>query len=269
MDYADCLYKELYKGVSHRRAVVFVRPDYWVMFDKADSQKGSKMGINFWMTPPDVTINQKEGFVHSNDPQGANILVKSLDSRRPKIKKRNGTLDLNKNKRDDIPVVSFWQPKPRHARFATLMYPFPKAAQEVPTKTIWRRGAYLCEIGKPDKRDYVFYAMRNPIHRQVNRGRLGSDIDFAAQVGLIRTTGGKVKSFALVDGSFVDYDNKPLARCDKRLPYLSVRYFADTVEVNCELPDKSLEIATLGRTRTIVNRRPRNISGEQFTPFDW
>ena len=38
--------------------VVFVRPDYYVMFDRATGKEPHKIGINFWLTPPEVTIDR-------------------------------------------------------------------------------------------------------------------------------------------------------------------------------------------------------------------
>ena len=68
-------------GVDHRRAVVFVRPDYYVMFDSATARSRTRSGINFWLTPPEVTIDKASARVHSNEPDGANVLLQVMGPR--------------------------------------------------------------------------------------------------------------------------------------------------------------------------------------------
>ncbi|MGC8863971.1 MAG: heparinase II/III family protein, partial [Armatimonadota bacterium] len=68
MDCVQNSYPELYPGVEHRRAVVFARPDYYLVFDRASSARAHNFGVNFWTTPPAVTIDECGTRVHTNEP---------------------------------------------------------------------------------------------------------------------------------------------------------------------------------------------------------
>lgn len=264
MDYADCTYTELYPGINHRRAIVFVRPDYWVMFDQADAKERANVGINFWLTPPDPVVDEKAGTVMTQDTEGANLLMKVIRPSRVEMTQRHGRVDLD-GQRDDIPVLTFWRSNAKKAEFVTLMYPFAPGQEvaDVPAE-MQRRGGGVVEIGPEDQRDYV-YCGDNADSRSRRTRR--SDVSFDGLAGLIRTEGGQVTSFGLVDGTQVAMGKTTLAQADAKVPALSVRYLDDAVEVTCEAAEKSLSVATMGKTKAMVNGREKSIDGEMFQPF--
>ncbi len=76
-------------------------------------------------------------------------------------------------------------------------------------------------------------------------------------------------AFALVEGTLLtDADHTRLATSTSPVDELSVRYTADSIEVTCPKPEPSLQIATLGRTKAVVNGKRKVVSGEMFRSFE-
>jgi len=262
MDFIDNTYKGLYDGVDHTRAVVFVRPDYYIMFDHATSNEPRKMGINFWLTPPDLSISKQTCEVNTNEPDGSNLLVKQVIREGIDLTTRNGTLKLGKEERSDIPVATFWRNGVTDACFTTVLYPYPKGAA-VPkiTPEFAAPNGQACVLLTPLGKDVVCYS---PEPKLIEAGIASVD----ARAGLVRLgLDGAVTCFAIVDGSSVSFQGKPLATCANRLEVLSVVYTSDTIQVTCPKSDRSLEIAPLGKAKALVNGKEIAVTGETFKPF--
>jgi heparan-sulfate lyase len=274
LDLIDSTYEGLYTNVDHRRAIVFVRPDYYVMFDHAVGREPHRIGINFWLTPPDVTIDRRTGAVHTNDPDGSNVLVKSISPEPAtkdaspaaiEIADRYGKLDLADKIWENIPVVTFWQNNTSLADFVTLMYPFPKGMKPTDMKTTaLRSGAgQVFVIDRGDSTDCVFYAP------EPGKVSFGTSFGMEGRAGVLRLAGKRleVSEFSLIDGTMFTGKDGNLAEAAKPVEGLSVRYLADRVEVTCSKGEPTLRIATLGRTRAVVNGKESAVSGRTFTPF--
>lgn len=261
MDLADNSYSELYAGVNHRRAVVFVRPDYYVMFDLADSNEPRTMGINFWLTPPELTVDRQAGRAHSNEPNGSNVLLQLADPRGIEIAQRNGTVDYDKKIRDNMPVVTFNQSATTQARWTTVIYPYPQGAS-VPALSA-RQGRFgTCVVQTPDGLDAIFCANETESALPGPKGAING------RAGLIRyDRSGAVTSFALLEGTQISSVDCALAVSDRQISQLSVVYGADMVEVTCPDAEPSLKIAAMGRTKAIVNGKTFDISSEMFRAF--
>ena len=257
MDFVDNSYDHLYPGVEHRRSVMFVRPDYYVMFDTATASEPRKMGINFWLTPPEVTIDKAAGSVQSNEPAGSNLLLKAMDPSGLEIAERKGTIDLGEI-RSDMPVVTYWQGARAKAEFATLMYPLQKDAKAPEIKTTSNGGLHVVET--PSGADYLW---RAPAIGEMGDGAFGAK----ARAALVRMDKNRiVTTFALIEGTRLQA-NTVLAESIQPVSELSVRYLPDVIEVTCPQAEASLEIATLGRTKAVVNGKDMDVSGQKFKPF--
>jgi hypothetical protein len=263
IDFIDNSYTELYPGVEHRRAVVFVRPDYWVVFDRASGNAAHKYGINFWLTPP-AKIEPANATAFSCDPEGSNLLVKVLNPNGVETTQRKGTLDLHGH-RSDIPVVTFWKSGQATATFTTLLTPFPKGATpaNVTTRHYSDASGEVCTIQSQKRTDYVFYS-REPKYETKHKSSA-----FKARVALVRTQGLSVQSFGLLEGTVLRLNGKVLATSNNPVDELSVVYRNGVVEVTCPKPEPTLEIARLGCAKAVVNGKKMSIAAKQptFKPF--
>lgn len=260
MDFVDNGYENLYPGVNHRRAVVFVRPGYYVMFDTATADTPRDFGINFWLTPPELQIDQTTAAVCSTEPAGANVLLKVLGDD-VAVHERKGTIDLGGREWNDIPVVTFKQSGDSKAEFTTIMYPFPGKAdmKSVQAQEISVEGGRGCIVRSPEGTDIVFYSTERAKAELPRRAAA-----FEGRAGLVRL---QDNSFAMVDGTLMVVNGRTLATSPTPVQELSVRYLPDAVEVTCPELEPGLEIATLGRTKAIVNGKAVNISGEMYRVF--
>lgn len=259
LDCVDVSYAGLYPGVEHRRAVLFARPDYYVMFDRATADKEHSFGINFWMPPPATAVDQQKCIVHTNDPDGSNILVQSIASQGLSLSQRNGTTEFLDKDRSDIPVFTFWQKGVRSAEFATLLYPFPKQTQDVSTREFTVENGRGCVVTSPNRLDIIAYCWAD------GKANLPNGMfSFEGQACLARV---QDRSFTLIGGKLLKLRGITMASSDVAVPELCVQYANGSVTVNCAAAEPSLKIATMGCTTAVVNGKKMTISGGEFQPF--
>ena len=262
MDFVDNEYAELYPGVSHRRAIVFVRPDYYVMFDQARSKDKHSYGINFWLTPPGVSVDSEACAVRTNDAEGSNVLLKAASPAGLSIATRDGTVDMRRELRNDIPVVTFRRESAPEAAFTTVMYPFPAGAKapRLETRQFDLVGGTVCTIGSDCGTDTVFY-MREPGPVRVEE----ISVSFEGRAGLIRQdSGARVAAFAMVEGKSISSGGIVLAQSRGTVAELSVEYAPDRVRVSCSADARGVRVACLGRTRAEINGREVAVKGDYF-----
>jgi hypothetical protein len=257
IDFVDNSYTELYPGVEHRRAVVFVRPDYYVLFDTATGDREHSFGLNFWLTPPEAALDPARGTVRSTTPDAANVLLQSADAGKVRLAARKGTLDLG-GVRDDIPVVTFWKDGVKAARFATVLYPFPagRTVESLDVRDLpGAEGERVLRIGTPAGVDYVAYS-------PAGKGE-------GPSAWVVRTArdGRTVRSFGLTGARRLAHNGRLLASAEKAVDGLSVEYGAGELTVTLRQPEPSLKVAALGRRKAFVNGREMRVTGAEFAPF--
>jgi hypothetical protein len=261
---ADCVenaYSELYPGVEHRRAIVFVRPDYYVLFDRAQSDKPHSYGINFWLTPPEVTIDNKQLLVYTNEPNGSNILLQAISRDGIYITKRNGTVDLGNKERNDIPVVTFRRDGNTAADFATLLYPFPKNVEPgyVRVSQFTVTGGIGCTVTTPERSHIIVYCWDG------GRAQLPRDtFEFAGKMCVLDT---QSMSFSTSGCTSLRLQGKQILSAEQPVEELCVEYTPDAVLVYCKKPEPTLKIASLERRIAVVNGTKLQIASSTFEPF--
>lgn len=255
-DFVENSYINLYPGVNHTRAILFVRPNYYVMFDTAVADEPRKMGINFWLTPPDLTIDKTSATVHSNEPDGANILLQTVPPNEIIITERKGTIRKGREERSDIPVVTFWKNAKQNASWTTILYPYPKGAN-VPNLTAKTENG-IVTIKLDCGTDYVYYNVGTEAAKS-------GIVSFDAKAGLIKTDAdGKPVAAAIVGGSRAVFGKYQLINASVPVKYVSIQYLPDVVEVNCDSQAEGLRIAALGRKEVLVNGARKTVDGDYF-----
>jgi hypothetical protein len=128
LDVMDNSYAGLYPGIDHRRTVFFVRPDYYVLFDRVRSDDVHDFGLNFWLPPPELGLDLDRNRVWSATPGAANVLIQGLGPGL-EIGQRHGTLDKGDPLLTAIPVVTLWRRRSLSPRFATILFPYPRGSR--------------------------------------------------------------------------------------------------------------------------------------------
>ncbi|MGB9620424.1 MAG: heparinase II/III domain-containing protein, partial [Armatimonadota bacterium] len=216
MDCVQNSYPELYPGVEHRRAVVFARPDYYLVFDRASSARAHNFGVNFWTTPPAVTIDECGTRVHTNEPNGSNLLLQAVLRDGISISHRLGTVDLAGETRSDIPVVTFRRKDVSQADFATLLYPFRGKADPdaVSAREFAVENGCGCVVRAPGRMDVVVWLWEE------GKASLARDVfSFEGRACLARVHDG---SFSLVGGRLLRLQGRTLMASHNPVPELCV-----------------------------------------------
>lgn len=259
-DYVDNSYMDLYPGVDHTRAVVFVRPGYYVVFDTADGKAPHRYGLNWWLTSPGhVSVDEAAGRVVTDMPGGANLLMLTPDTEGLKIALRHGTIDAGGKIRDDIPVVTFQHTGQAFGLFTTLLYPIP-AGSPAPKVRVSAvrfgpdRTTRICTVDTPGGVDVITYVSGHGA--SVVRLDPSGSVRSVAVFGL--KAAGQGASTA-VAGEIIS-SGAPISM-------LSAVYEPDTLVITSEDSDASIRIATLGRKKALVNGTAKAVSMDPFQPF--
>ncbi len=263
LDIAEVKYHNLYNGVDHRRAVLFVRPDYYVVFDRVTGDKAQDYGLNFWLTPPDVTIDEDTGKVFTNEPDGSNILLQSMPASTD-ITRRFGEVKHAGKYRKDMPVVTFHERNKADMMFATLLYPVPGDVVSQAVNATMTESAVdkrqLVTVTHTKGTDYVFYNQGESVDNGM--GACG----LAGLVSVDKT--GNLKSAAVIEGTSVYFDGKKVIGSKKAMPAVSVEYKDDRIVVTSEDEDPDMFVLTLGRKMAVVNGKEFLLSKDSFKPFE-
>ncbi len=268
LDFLNNKYPHLYPGVHHTRTVFFVRPDYYVVFDRASSDTIHDYGVNFWLAADNIAVDRAACSVRTMQPGGANLLVSSLGQCACDITTRKGTLRLKDEYLDNIPVVTFRKKSMQDADFITLLYPYPGFA-DAPNVSGYvskgPKGSLVC-VDHPFGKDIIYHASelsKSPLSCE----NTSSETVFHAKSGLVSIgKNGGVDSFAVTDCSRLTVGGNVLFSSEKPVSGVSVRYHSDHIEITTlHSPLSEIAINPLGRRQAIINGASCNISDVPFS----
>jgi hypothetical protein len=242
-------------GVRHRRRIVFVKPDYWVVADDVTGE-GTHKSTQYWhFAPGKLELDHATGTVRTRNTKGGNIAVIPVAAEA--AAKPYVTEDLyaiNWEKCGKSPVARYEQNGPLPHRFLTVLYPYPAG------KSTQAKVAYLSSANEPAARaakvsagssiDYVAFS------DSADKVEFSSaKLTLSAQAALVRTDAktGKVRSFAWFDGSALSIGGAILASSNTPVKALSVALVGDTLYVNTDGPASGLVVSTLGAKKAIIN----------------
>ena len=267
-------YRDL-PDVRHRRAIVFVKPDYWVVADQVTGP-GEHTASQYWhFAPGEVSFDTSSGIARTKNSTGGNIAVIPLHS-----------AGRNDELKEDVYAIS-WEavvhdaPVTKHERkgslplaFCTVLFPYPASSEgEVEVKEL------VCKDASPEKgvmgacvthTDGVDYVAFNASGQAVNLnpGR----VRMWGEAATIRTTkSGKVRGFSWYGGSGLMLDTTLLASCGSPTRGLDVSYSGDAVTVTAEGASNDLMVAVLGAKKAVVNGKVVKLAKgvKMFNPFDF
>jgi len=161
-DYASATYSG-YKGLTHRRSVLFVKPRYWIVHDQIQGA-GSHTYDQNWHFAPDanITVQPDAKTIRTNYPEGGNILIVPADTENLDAApfdffvatKRFSDSDGNTKSK----AARYRRQGPTPATFNTILYPY--AGAQPPTVTVKktetdRNSATCLQVRIADRTDYI------------------------------------------------------------------------------------------------------------------
>jgi hypothetical protein len=115
------------KGINHQRSVLFLKPDYWVVFDCLTGKGEHTLTRQFHF--PKVKVEQKGNAAITTFPDGDNLWIFCPGP--SKLEMRTGHLYKNSQTTQPAPVAAFVTKQKLPGSFATVLKPFSKD-EEIP-----------------------------------------------------------------------------------------------------------------------------------------
>lgn len=225
LDYVSGVFKG-YPNVSHRRSILFIKPDYWLVRDHITGYGKHSYHQN-WHFAADAgpTTNNRSKQIRTNYDKAGNILIipvnpteydcESFDFFIAKERMTAGTTN--------IPAKGFRYSatgKPPKT-FDTLLYPYqdslpPSISTELLTPDSESPNMIGLKVSTNKNTDYIFIAETGPANARFANG----DIQINAEILLIRTSNGKACSLAGKNVRKVTFFGKTLL--DRNKPALDL-----------------------------------------------
>lgn len=181
-----------FKGIQHRRTILFVKPEYWVFYDQLTCSNGGDTLQWYLHTPLNLT-KTKEGFTSRETP-GFDLLLPNQDFR---VRQGEGmaasTVDEIPGRTQKIQWIAFEQSSfaNRPAEFMVVLAPFRERRSEI--RVCSKEPGYLLI-----ERDGVFDELRFGIRS----GKVPSDSD--AELLMIRREKNGERKFWIVNGTYLN-----------------------------------------------------------------
>ncbi len=267
-DYFDGVsngYKDL-PDVKHRRSIVFLKPDYWVVSDWVTGP-GEHTAVQGWHFAPGEVKMDSAGIARTGNAQGGNLAVIPLlpDGRKDELTKDLYAVNWTKVV-NDAPVAKYERSGALPMRFCTVLFPYPAGGPaSVNAEPLSLPGEALgARITHSHGIDYVLSAAGGSAIMET------VGVKAEARCAMLRVSQkSRVTSFGWYGGRTLSLGGKALAASASVVQSLSVVYSGDTVQVEASGDPADLEIAVLGAKRAIVNGKETTLSkgASTFRPF--
>lgn len=268
-DYFDGVspgYRDL-ADVKHRRSIVFLKPDYWVVSDWVTGT-GEHTAVQGWHFAPGEVKMDAGGIARTGNARGGNLAVIPLlsDGRKDEMTRDLYALSWTEVV-SDAPVAKYTRSGALPVEFCTVLFPYPagKAPGVKAEPLKLAGGAVGARIMHDGGIDHVLIAAGGSSAME----SVGLKAD--ARCAVLRLSGdGKLSSFGWHTGRMLSLGGKALATSESPVQSLSVVYSGDSVRVEAAGEPADLEIATLEAKRAIVSGREIALSKGSITfrPFE-
>lgn len=243
-------YARLSGGGVHHRAVVFVKPNYWLVSDTLEGS-GAHAVEFFFHFAPGVALTLAEGgamatkgperFLLIAEAPGAALRV--VEGSEPPIQ---GWFSEDYGQRTAAPVFAAEMKTRLPARALWLLWPSP--AGEVRVSALDAPGARGWQA-KIETRAWTDYLSLRASEDPADGHGLSTDAEL---VHLRHDSSGRLMRFALAGGCCADFGGQPLVRAESWLDALEVTATGDTLDVQMR-PLRQLRLHWPGATRIRVN----------------
>jgi len=258
---------------THRRKVVFVKPDYWVVRDVVEGTGTHTVETMWHITPTNLVLDSATKAVHTSN-KDSNLLIVPSETSGLEVKNVMGFKERRKDIPADIPDKDYgtydmqgWggfgqksaaipTPTAIYKIVTTLPYSgeyllYPCRGKELMKADVNRISAQIDgKTVSPDKavgliissqsgKDYLFFGEAQPELTQY--GEIKADSHFAQ---IRKNTTGETYSYGLIDGSNLAHGSQAFVKSNENVDALNVQIKNGVAEVSLSNPDeiKQLEL---------------------------
>ena len=139
---------ESYQELTHRRAVLFVDKEYFVIIDDAYGAGTGEVDIHFQLAPGDAVFDNKQFSVSSDFEEGWNVLVKTQKQKNLVLEEEEGQVSFEYTKKEPRPAFRYGLAKDDETgvRFVSVVYPYKGVRPKVKLKYMSDLGTNTSEV---------------------------------------------------------------------------------------------------------------------------
>ncbi len=129
---------ESYPELTHRRAVLFVDKEYFVIIDDAYGAGTGAVNIHFQLAPGEAVFDNGQFSVSSDFEEGWNVLVKTQKQKNLMLEEEEGQVSFEYTKKEPRPAFRYGLTKEGESkvRFVSVVYPFKGVGPKVKVKDL-------------------------------------------------------------------------------------------------------------------------------------
>ncbi|HSF59004.1 MAG TPA: heparinase II/III-family protein, partial [Candidatus Binatia bacterium] len=226
-------YRRLAQPVVHRRAVVFLKPDYWLIRDELWGEGEHQIDLYFHFTA-EVSCQRDETVVLARSPSGGNLAVFSLEKKDIALESKldgnepeDGWLAMSYGKKMQAPVVRYSTKAILPIALNTLLVPFRSDMPDIIVDAIQLAKSSAASdqgfiVSMGSKKDILVFSSSNhdsPVEFHgkgwLTNGRLSC---------LRLDTQGEIVSCALVAGSILVGAGEGLLQIGHKVPFAALDF---------------------------------------------
>jgi hypothetical protein len=255
-------------GVSHRRAVLFVRPHYWLMYDRLSGD--GKPHDYRWLghfQPTQLAIDPATKAIATATQEGKRLWLIPAQPESFAVEQGTGAIVTREGNEESpfastrkmAPYISFVRPATREpVAFVVLLYPAEtdRKAPVTESLTVKEEDQNLSAeeaVGyrvRQGSSDDILALAQSSILRQYGAAADGLRTD--GEAAYVRQDGGRIAEAGLVRGQSLDYGGQRLIKVGPDIVSTYVRYTGDQVEVSVQGKDE-VSVAAGWATEVILN----------------
>ncbi|MFQ5598022.1 MAG: alginate lyase family protein [Nitrospiria bacterium] len=262
-------YDRLPEKVIHRRRLVFLKPNYWLVRDELTGVGAHQVDRYFHLAPSDIVSDKRRLSVKTMSDTHANMLIQSVEENEVSLE----IIDKGKDadcgwfapaygKKTRGPVARYRMRGALPLTSHTLLVPF---EEETPEIEVWPlaiasmsgtdpSNAFIVRVG--NRRDLIFFSATGKKAAFYNGWECDVHTLWAAL-----DENDRVTSFSMIDGAFLNIEGKAYIQMDKKIEYSSLSFqderptieLSESVEVMTSFKDPRIVIRLNGNTRKKID----------------
>ena len=222
-------------GVEHRRAVLLVKPRYWIIHDILEGDgKTHEYRWHGHFQPTELAVDPDAGMVATDEQAGARLFTACLPEDGQTLEQDTGPIATPAGTREG-PYVALVQRSARPVAFTVVLYPARAGTDppEVGALPVTARGAPVptheavgCRVADGAREDTVLLA-------RSSGSRACGSVRTDGEAAHVSVEHGRVAEAGLTGGTRLTYRGRKILEVGKGIAAAGVRFAGDRAEVSC------------------------------------
>lgn len=243
-------------GVEHRRAVLLVKPRYWVIHDILEGDGGThEYRWHGHFQPTELAVDDDAGMVATDERAGSVLFTACLPEDGQTLEQDTGPISTPAGTREG-PYVALVQRSARPVAFTVVLHPARAGtAPEVGALPVTARGAPVptheavgCRVADGAREDTVLLA-------RSSGSRACGSVRTDGEAAHVSVQSGRVTEAGLTGGTRLTYRGRKILAMDRGIAAAGVRFAGDRAEVSCRGSGR-VSLAPGSATSATVNGTP-------------